>query len=76
MSVRAIAVRNAPRVMSPAVTGHGARPARSRPRRRSPVRPHRRGVWQELADDRQLIGVKMILLGLLVLAMMALEVPL
>lgn len=65
MSVRAIAIRNGPR---PAVS---VPPSGTR---RRPVM--RRGFRASLADDRRLIGVKLILIGLLFLAMMALEVPL
>lgn len=64
MSVRAIAIRNGPR---PALAAAAA----ARERRRLP----RATFWAWFADDRQLIGVKLILIGLLVLAGMALEVP-
>lgn len=73
MSVRAIAVRNGPRLIpAPQATRQSPHPV-DRPRPRS--RGHRRAVWQRMADDRQLIGVKMIVLGLLALATLALEVP-
>lgn len=73
MSVRAIAVRNDPRLIpSPGAVRRGLRPG-DRLRERS--RRHQHGVGQRLADDRRLIGVKMIVLGLLALATMALEVP-
>ena len=73
MSVRAIAVRNGPSILSaPAVALHGARPVRSvlRARRQIP----RAAFWRRFADDRKLIRFKLVLLGLLVLATMALEV--
>lgn len=63
------------RLMSaPAVVLHGAGPVRSRSR----ARPHaaHRAAWGRFTDDRRLIGVKLLLLGLLFLAVMALEVPL
>jgi hypothetical protein len=65
MSVRAIAIRNGPRPAA-AVLPTGTR-------RRPVMRTRFRA---SLADDRRLIGVKLILIGLLFLAMMALEVPL
>ena len=69
MSVRAVAVRNGPGMLSaPAVALHGARPVRSVPR----VRRHARGRF---ADDHRLIRFKLLLLGIMVLATMALEVP-
>ena len=64
MSVRAIAIRSGPR---PAVATVPAR-IRRRPSRRA-------AVWTAFADDRRLIGVKLILMGLLFLAVMTLEVP-
>jgi len=63
MSVRAIAVRSGPR---PAPAS-------------APVRIRRRvgtGIRPRFSDDRRFIGVKLILIGLLFLAVMALEVPL
>ncbi len=36
----------------------------------------RRSVWMGIAHDRQLIGLKLILLSLVLLAAMAMEVPL
>jgi hypothetical protein len=63
MSVRAIAIRSGPR---PVV---GAVPPRVR------QRPPRTAFWAALADDRRLIGVKLILIGLLFMAAVALEVP-
>ncbi|HEY6102135.1 MAG TPA: hypothetical protein VI007_02795 [bacterium] len=64
MSVRAIAIRSAAR---PVV-------------RAAPLPAHRRRTpgavsWAAMADDRRLIGVKLILIGLLFAAVMALEVP-
>lgn len=75
MSVRAIAIRNGPRPLVPAEPIHAVRPAgsRSRERRRSSPSPVRR-LWLRWADDRQLIGVKILLLGLLALVTMILEV--
>jgi hypothetical protein len=64
MSVRAIALRSGPR---PAVAAAPVQVGR-RPTRRATL-------WAGLADDRRLIGVKLILIGLLFLAAMALEVP-
>lgn len=65
MSVRAIAIRSGPR---PAVATVPARLSR---------RPVRRAMFRTaFADDRKVIGVKLILMGLLFLAVMALEVPL
>jgi hypothetical protein len=64
MSVRAIAIRSGPR---PAL-----QPAPVRARRRTA----RRGpLWAAFADDHRLIRVKLILMGMVVLAVMALEVP-
>ncbi len=63
MSVRAIAIRNGP---SPLML-RAARRARHRARS---------AVLARFADDRRLIGVKIVLVGLLLLAAMALEVPL
>jgi|RifCSP19_3_1023858.scaffolds.fasta_scaffold90731_2 hypothetical protein len=65
MSVRAIAIRSGPR------PARAAAPARVRRRRRP-----RAAFWASFADDRRLIGVKVILMVLLFLAVMALEVPL
>ena len=76
MSVRAIAVRNNPSMLSaPAVTLHGARPVRSVPRARRHVHAARGAAWGRFADDHRLIRFKLLLLGLLTLAAMALEVP-
>ena len=65
MSVRAIAIRSGPR---PAVATAPALVPRPPPRRGT--------FWTAFADDRKFIGVKLILMGLLFLAVMALEVPL
>lgn len=66
MSVRAIAVRGNPtarlRVVPRVLAPH-----------RLPARP---GILTRLADDRDLIGLKFILLGILLLVGMILEVPL
>lgn len=61
MSVRAIAIRSGPR---PTLASVAARPRA------------RTGVRARFSDDRRFIGVKLILIGLLFLAVMALEVPL
>lgn len=75
MSVRAIAIRNGPRTMSPpAARSPAARLQISPTRTRRRVGSLRRGIWGALADDRRLIGVKMVVLGLVALAAMALEV--
>jgi hypothetical protein len=63
MSVRGIAIRSGPR---PAL----AVPIQARPRSACPATV--RAAW---ADDHRLIGVKLVLIGLLFLAAMALEVP-
>lgn len=65
MSVRAVAIRSGPRR---AVAAVSVRVSRRRARRRP--------MWAAFADDRRLIRVKLILMGLLILAMMAVEVPL
>jgi len=76
MSVRAIAVRNGPTILSaPAVALHGARPVRSVLRARRHVPTARSAVWGHFADDRRMIRFKLALLGLLTLAAIALEVP-
>ncbi len=64
MSVRAIAIRSTARPVA----------------RAAPLPAHRRRMrtaafWSAMADDRRLIGVKMIVIGLLFVAVMALEVP-
>ena len=64
MSVRAVAIRSGPR---PALESAPVR-ARRRAARRGPLSV-------ALADDRRLIGVKLMLIGMIVLAVMALEVP-
>lgn len=64
MSVRAIAIRSAARPVPRAIP---LRVARRRTRTAA--------FWSAMADDRRLIGVKMILIGLLFVAVMALEVP-
>lgn len=65
MSVRAVAVRGLPtarlRVVPRDLT------------RRLPARP---GILARLTDDRDLIGLKLVLLGVLLLVSMILEVPL
>ncbi len=65
MSVRAVAVRGVPsrrlRVMPRVLS-----PRRSRPRA---------SLWARLADDRDLIGVKMLMIAGLLFVMMLLEVP-
>ncbi len=63
MSVRAIAIRNSPRPLMLRAARRARRPARST-------------FLTRFADDRRLIGVKILLVGLLLLAAMALEVPL
>lgn len=89
MSVRAVAVRGGaharlrvvPRELRrwPATTA--ARPRVEAIGRRvirfSPQRAAMQiGLWTRLADDRQLIGLKLMLLVLMILIAMALEVPL
>lgn len=67
MSVRAVAIRSGPR---PSLRAVPAAPARVR------RRAVRRGtVWAAFADDRRLIGVKLILIGMVGLVMMATEAP-
>jgi hypothetical protein len=66
VSVRAIAIRSGPRALRAA--GHAGPQGRRRPARRD-------GWRLAFTDDRRLIVVKLILVGLLALAMMALEVP-
>ncbi|TMI98757.1 MAG: hypothetical protein E6H01_12030 [Bacillati bacterium ANGP1] len=65
MSVRAVAVRGIPasrlRVMPRLLS-----PQRSRPRT---------NLWARLADDRDLVGVKMFMIAALLLLVMMLEVP-
>ena len=69
MSVRAIAIHSGPRSFAAArLTDAGS----ARPRRRTGRRASFLGA---LADDRKLIGVKIILIGVLFLTAMALEVP-
>ncbi|OFX14422.1 MAG: hypothetical protein A2V59_00555 [Armatimonadetes bacterium RBG_19FT_COMBO_69_19] len=76
MSVRAVAVRNGPGMLSaPAVALHGARPVRSVPRARRHVHAALGAAWGRFADDHRLIRFKLLLLGIMVLAAMALEVP-
>ncbi len=82
MSVRAIAIRSGPRPLVRArstisrstVSGRTMSPVRVRAGTR-PGRVRRRAFWTAFADDRGLIGVKLILIGIVALAMMALEVP-
>ena len=57
----------------PAVAPDG--PAASRVQRR-PVRRARLAAWGHFNNDRRLIRLKLVLLGLLFIAAMALEVPL
>lgn len=66
MSVRAVAVRGIPTARLRVV------PRDLTPRRRL-ARP---GILARLADDRDLIGLKLVLLGILLLVGMVLEVPL
>jgi hypothetical protein len=75
MSVRAIAIRSGPRpvLAAPPVTVRRRAPATPVRVRRRRVRPA--SLRAGLADDRRLIGVKLILIGLVGLAMMAVEVP-
>ncbi|GEM_PF-3427680 len=79
MSVRAVAVRNGPRaipVPASAVRATGSsRVVRAAPRARGDVHAAPRAAWVRFANDRQLVGFKLLLLGLLALAAMALEVP-
>lgn len=79
MSVRAIAIRSGPR---PAPRSRPLLPSRAAPRpsvgARASLRPGTRAfvsLWAAFADDRRLIGVKLILMGVLFLAILALEVP-
>ncbi len=65
MSVRAVAVRGIPTARLRVV-----------PRDLTRRRPARPGVLTRLTDDRDLIGLKLILLGILFLVGMMLEVPL
>jgi len=48
---------------------------RAAPRARGDVHAAPRAAWVRFANDRQLVGFKLLLLGLLALAAMALEVP-
>ncbi|MDQ7842698.1 MAG: hypothetical protein QN141_01220 [Armatimonadota bacterium] len=57
-----------------AVALPGTRPSRGRAQPRWGFAA--RGAWERFADDRRLIGAKLLLLGLLVLVVVALEVPL
>ncbi len=66
MSVRAIAVRGIPTARLRVVS-------RDLAPRHLPARP---GILTRLADDQDLIGLKVILLGILLLVGMILEVPL
>ncbi|MGH2398503.1 MAG: hypothetical protein ACRDFA_04500 [bacterium] len=79
MSVRAVAVRNGPRafpVPASAVRATGsARVVRAARRARVYTHAVPRAAWVQFHDDRRLVGFKLILLGLLALAAMALEVP-
>lgn len=79
MSVRAVAVRNGPpRIPVPASAVRAAdsiRVVRAAPRVRGYVHAVPRAAWVRFADDRELVGVKLLLLGLLMLAGMVLEVP-
>lgn len=79
MSVRAVAVRNDPRAIPvPASAVRAAdsiRLVRAAPRVRGYVHAASRAAWARFANDRQLVGFKLLLLGLLALAAMALEVP-
>lgn len=79
MSVRAVAVRNGPRtvpVPASAVRVAGSiRVVRAAPRVRDYVHAAPSAAWVRFANDRQLVGFKLLLLGLLTLAAMALEVP-
>lgn len=65
MSVRAVAVRGIPTARLRVV-----------PRDLTRRRPARPGILMRLADDRDLIAWKLMLLGILILAGMMLEVPL
>lgn len=51
-------------------------PAASRVDRRHAPTARRRAVWGHFNDDRRLIHLKLIILGLIVVVAMALEVPL
>lgn len=79
MSVRAVAVRNGPRtipVPASAVRAAGSiRVVRAAPRVRGHVHAAPRAAWVRFADDREMVGFKLLLLGLLILAAMAWEVP-
>jgi len=79
MSVRAVAVRNGPRaipVPAGAVRAAGSvRVVRAAPRARGHTAIPTRGTIRQFGDDRRLISFKLLLLGLLALAAMALEVP-
>lgn len=79
MSVRAIAIRSGPR---PALRSRPLLPSRPTPRPSvgggASLRPGTRtsvSLWAAFADDRRFIGVKLILMGVLFLAILALEVP-
>ena len=87
--MRAIAIRSGPRpamrgadIPLRAVRSRTARAAGRPETARAPVRVRRRvrrstmwaALWAGLMDDRRLIGVKLILIGLAGLAMMAVEV--
>jgi hypothetical protein len=75
MSVRAIAIRSGPRSILTALPVRVRRrtpPTAVRVRRRAGTR---RSLHRQFADDRSLIGVKLILIGMVGLAMMAMEGP-
>lgn len=60
----------------PAVAPGAERPpVRSVPRARRQFPAARRAAWERFNDDRRLIRLKLVLLGLLFIAAMALEVP-
>ena len=59
-----------------AVQGIPARRLRVMPRLLSPQRSRpRTNLWARLADDRDLVGVKMFMIAALLLLVMMLEVP-
>lgn len=73
MGIRAIAARNGTyarfRIVPRVVQSYRPETRRDRPS----ARP---GLWTRLLDDRQLVGLKVVLLSLVVLLALALEVPL
>lgn len=83
MGIRAIAVRNGTyarfRIVPRAVQSYRPETRRDRPSARVvslQAYRSRPGLWTRLLDDRQVVGLKVVLLSLVVLLALALEVPL